>query len=899
MIHTDLRQGGQKVAAGAFVLDEARAREKLAKFQLVDPRRYVLEFVKAAQLLGATRIEFMIDADELDVRFDGELITAEEFESLASASFGHRETARQQALRHLAIGQNAARTLRLKQFDYEILELEPRPVMRIYLREAARPSHLALFAARLVTKAVPESRILEKHCAHARLPIMVNGRRVSHGPQLSEPNMIIVPLSGPGVSGLAGLRRPNGHPGRLELDWLHNGVFVQTTAHPCPFGWARAIVDSSRLSLNLSQSAVVHDSTMEELLHGVVSEALLKSVTGYLAGFEADYAVTHRKRLTDVIATVSNLYQGEAGRAPAIRSAFKEFLEAAARLPLYSLANPIGPKSEVDRPVSINDVRSRNEETGRTRLYIGRRMSPDIELHDRGQVLFYQEGESGLIGPAFLPFADEVYDATDLLEQEAQTRANRRKWKAWSGLDRQLYPYQTSRDVDGIRVTIGFSSHEDVAICHVVVQQTLIATGTWHPTDGPGPFRGIAIELSGPLKLNRLGSGPEPDDRYRTALQTACEMIPSIVLGQRPWTTLAEQMVFLRTCLGPDVLGPLKRLFLIGDGERALRDALRFGVLRALGEQFKGLDAARIIAQRETLSELVAAVLPLLPEKKQAGRQTADIEQERFLDIVAGLPLFELANPSTEQVGRWYPLAELKRVNQTIGRSALYYSTRPHRDVKPHPDIDVLLLEEPWSREKSTLGYFVDDVVDVGPWLESHAKEESHRLHWENQPLWDEQIELAPYASQVSGTLAFKALPWYRERLNIDETAQAVEEEERLVPQAELSVDRAEAKQAIERALSRQLGSLGPFPEKQRMVWYNGLRGEVGRKADGRLMINEDHAVVQAALDHPEDPWGTAFVASALIDVLSGVDEASGAIATSHRRVRLESLLNEVMRYEA
>src|SRR5690554_6852379 len=102
----DLRSGGAKGAAGGFRLDETQAREKLAQFQLVDPRRYVMEFVKAAHLLKTTRIEFEMDSDELEVRFDGDLVSQKEFNNLASTMFGRRVTAKERALRHLAIGQN-------------------------------------------------------------------------------------------------------------------------------------------------------------------------------------------------------------------------------------------------------------------------------------------------------------------------------------------------------------------------------------------------------------------------------------------------------------------------------------------------------------------------------------------------------------------------------------------------------------------------------------------------------------------------------------------------------------------------------------------------------------------------------------------------------------------------
>ena len=57
---------------GEFTLDRDKAREKLAEFQLPDPHRYVLEVVQAATILGATRLDFSMDADELWISFDCE-----------------------------------------------------------------------------------------------------------------------------------------------------------------------------------------------------------------------------------------------------------------------------------------------------------------------------------------------------------------------------------------------------------------------------------------------------------------------------------------------------------------------------------------------------------------------------------------------------------------------------------------------------------------------------------------------------------------------------------------------------------------------------------------------------------------------------------------------------------
>ena len=54
----DLRGGRNVAARGHLNLDREKARDKLRKFRLPNPHFYVLQLVRAASLLGASRIEF-------------------------------------------------------------------------------------------------------------------------------------------------------------------------------------------------------------------------------------------------------------------------------------------------------------------------------------------------------------------------------------------------------------------------------------------------------------------------------------------------------------------------------------------------------------------------------------------------------------------------------------------------------------------------------------------------------------------------------------------------------------------------------------------------------------------------------------------------------------------------
>ena len=113
---------GALEARREFQIDSAKAREKLQKFQLEDPHFYVLELVQAAHLLGATEIRFTIDADEMEVFFDGDALTRLELEELYSAAFAKLTDRRKQAMRHLAIGFNAAQALLPSKIELQVAE---------------------------------------------------------------------------------------------------------------------------------------------------------------------------------------------------------------------------------------------------------------------------------------------------------------------------------------------------------------------------------------------------------------------------------------------------------------------------------------------------------------------------------------------------------------------------------------------------------------------------------------------------------------------------------------------------------------------------------------------------------------------------------------------------------
>lgn len=739
-MNDDLRQGGAKVAAGEFRLDEARAREKLAQFQLVDPRRYVLEFVKAAHLLGATGIEFQMDTDELEVRFDGDLVSREEFDDLASAVFGRRATAKQRALRHLAIGQNAAQTLRLREFSFEVLEGEPRPVMRIYLREQVRAAHLFLFARSLLSNRLPEAEILRAHCALATLPIFVNGERISTGPTFTGEQAASVEIADPVGRGKAWLNPRHGEGGIVHIETLYHGVLVGRHTMNSPLGDAHVIFESSGLTLNLSQSEVVQDDFWSDVLVRIIPNALLKCLVTYFEQMPHEDAARHRRKILELIISVVNLFPVETSRPEPIGRTFDAFIEVASGLAIFEIANPSVEERQQGVLVSIRDLSWTNAETGKTRFYIARRTFPGVELQDRARVLLYTP-TARHEGHAFMPFAQEVFDATDLLEQEQQRLENQRKWKSWKGLDGEVFSRRLEAQAEGIEVIVALSPDQAPskwARSHIVSGDAVIAEVTW-PTALIG---GLVLVISGPLELNAALDGPAITDSYRRAVATLCVLIPALCLSSKSWGSVEEQQAFIRASFDPRAAQSLEALLHYHEKDGLIGAALGRGVLRALTHQLEQWTSEQISAEREALHRLLGETLRAVQGQDSAKAPENVASVDAFLDAVAKLPIFEIANPTDgSEQGVYFSLDAIRWTPPGSDRSRLYISSQRFNasqgaEIKLRDGGRVLLHGPEWGKGGTLLRLFVDDLYDARPLLSARFMAAANRKRWAERPAW-------------------------------------------------------------------------------------------------------------------------------------------------------------------
>jgi hypothetical protein len=275
---------GELDSAGSFTLDPAAALEKLREFQLRDPTRFVLSWVRAATLLGATRIDIEIDADDVWVRFDGEILCAADFEALWTSVVGRRGSARLRACRELALGINGAFTWEAKAVEVRSGELQVAfdrsfamsnskistatgPRNSIHVK---RPFGWDLIRRRTLDQRgeLPEELILAQACALGAVPIYLEGKLLNPASEVPNDVWLRIVIDDEERRGWLRLR-----PGqRSQLRVLSAGVEVALVDLPFGAGWVEALVDDPLLPLDLSQEKPVDGERWQALI-GCVSRA--------------------------------------------------------------------------------------------------------------------------------------------------------------------------------------------------------------------------------------------------------------------------------------------------------------------------------------------------------------------------------------------------------------------------------------------------------------------------------------------------------------------------------------------------------------------------------------------------------------------------------------------------
>ncbi len=287
LIETLKSDGDAGGEAEEFTLDRDVAREKLRKFQLPDARQYVLKLAQAGVQQGATSIRFDIDSDDMHVRFDGAPFCLDDFENLYSALFVKAGAGPEGGQHPLAIGLNAAMSLRPERVLVRSgdgargVELEMRPDVEDVYRKAEAPDvvtgtqiHLkSPWSTELLTRVgenalgrLPEEEILRERCRYATVEIDLEDEIISKGVTLAG-SVLVTDIQGENVSGKAGFDASLGD--RSEVRFLQGGIWVATHRLPGLPDSFLAVVEGTDLRLDLSQVEFIRDEAFDACMQHV------------------------------------------------------------------------------------------------------------------------------------------------------------------------------------------------------------------------------------------------------------------------------------------------------------------------------------------------------------------------------------------------------------------------------------------------------------------------------------------------------------------------------------------------------------------------------------------------------------------------------------------------------
>ncbi len=303
----ELSGEGVLARRGEFELDASKAREKMSKFQLQNPLGYVLEFVQTSYLLGAEAIDVEADSDEFQIEWVGHPVSAEQIENLYGAAFSNDPDVMVQALKHLAIGVNAASGIGLSRLVVEGVDgegqgfrwtqvgeveqldmvecasigqgVEP-GFVRVYLKEKLRFSHIGEFFGRL-SREVVELELIRDRCRYSPQKITLNGEVFEHELTLPEGCAASKYFERDQVQGVAGFMAESG-PCTIEV--TQHGVLVGEPQLMMHTFHGHVLVNADHLQKDLSRTAIVEDEAWRALVWEVIPDVLAGLAATFLKG---------------------------------------------------------------------------------------------------------------------------------------------------------------------------------------------------------------------------------------------------------------------------------------------------------------------------------------------------------------------------------------------------------------------------------------------------------------------------------------------------------------------------------------------------------------------------------------------------------------------------------------
>jgi hypothetical protein len=546
----ELRADGALDSEGRFTLDREQARAKMQKFQLADPRRYVLELVQAAVLRGAETIDFEIDADDMRVRFDGLAFTPAEIDDLYGSLFGDGNSREIRGVRQLALALNAALGMEPKFVHLRSGEVELRsrpgerdeiqtheqavPGTQIHVRQRVRP-RLVLDFLRNLTGRLGEEQYLRDRCLYARAKIVLDGKRISEGLALCEPGLSSLPIEGEGFVGV--MKLVTGGEDFTSLRLVKDGVWVDTRRLASCGTHILAVVEGEKLRKDVSQAKIVHDEALEAII-AAITTARWRLWTKARQGAEGEQAWKIdqwiRIQLLDYV-----------GLDELARNLDALALAAQVRWP-----DCRGEGREIDLRTLV--------ELARAGAPLRYGTHPYEELEPKGEPIpLLTEDEVERLARLL---DSELVRADGFLERELLRLLGRKAWLERRGEPRlpTHLPYLVRAEFEheGVRGEVGVDNH------------TLVATHLEHPVQAnlykDGCMLGrLELELGIPNLWLAIEAGFEPTDDYRDAVRDR-SFADALLVGLAAFAgPFAEMLALAQGELGEDHARGLVKRWLI------------------------------------------------------------------------------------------------------------------------------------------------------------------------------------------------------------------------------------------------------------------------------------------------------------------------------------------------
>ncbi|MBI4349464.1 MAG: hypothetical protein HY553_21695 [Elusimicrobia bacterium] len=263
---------GEWVASGSFKIDRAAALEKLARYQSLDPTRFLLSWIRAAVAAGARSVTVERADRTLVFEAAGGRFSRDEFAEVYDPLLAPVEGPARAKRFHLALG-----FLALERMEPEEVEIEP------------ANGRGAVGGARIVVRARPSSRggrlfraleWPETECAGCPIPITLPGMEVprlaaSRGDWLEYRHRSVRAWVRPALT------RLQGH--RAAFSCL--GVRGATLELESDLAGVDGLIEHPELALDLSQTGVVRDEA-----YGAAVEALRQAAGRLIESVAAQVA---------------------------------------------------------------------------------------------------------------------------------------------------------------------------------------------------------------------------------------------------------------------------------------------------------------------------------------------------------------------------------------------------------------------------------------------------------------------------------------------------------------------------------------------------------------------------------------------------------------------------------